>query len=138
MNIRFAKKSDMALLARQDRHIAREEMERIIPLNRILLAEEKDQFAGWLRYSLFWDNTPFLNLLYVLEDFRGRGLGRQLVQFWEQEMVRQGYRTLMTSTQANEYAQHFYFRLGYEAVGGFRLGEEPYEVIFARQMGERA
>lgn len=132
MNIRFAKKSDMVLLARQDRHIAREEMERIILLNRIYIAEEQDQLAGWLRYSLFWDNTPFLNLLYVLEDFRGRGLGRQLVWFWEQEMVRQGYRTLMTSTQANEYAQHFYFRLGYEAVGGFRLGEEPYEVIFAK------
>lgn len=40
--------------------------------------------------------------------------------YWENEMKQQGYETLMTSTRADEYAQHFYFKLGYEVVGGFR------------------
>lgn len=71
-------------------------------------------------------------MLYVIDEYRGRGFGRQIVMFWESEMKQRGYKTLMTSTQADEYAQHFYFRLGYEAVGGFRLGDDPYEVIFSK------
>lgn len=132
MDIRFAENKDIELLIQYDKHISKEEIKNSIRRNRIYIAEDNGQFVGWLRYNLFWDNTPFMNLLYVIEGYRGKGFGRQMVRFWEKEMKRQGYRTLMTSTQADEYAQHFYFRLGYEAVGGFRLGDDPYEVIFAK------
>lgn len=73
-----------------------------------------------------------MNLLYILDEYQGKGLGRQLVAFWEDDMIRQGYEILMTSTQSNEYAQHFYFKLGYQAVGGFKIGEDFYEVIFSK------
>lgn len=75
-----------------------------------------------------------MNMLYVMEEYRGSGGGRKLVEFWESEMKRQGYPKVMTSTQANEYAQHFYTRLGYEAIGGFLLGGEPYEMLFAKEI----
>lgn len=134
MNIRHAKNKDIELLIRYDRHISKQEMEKSILWNRIYIAEENGQLIGWLRYNLFWDQIPFMNMLYVLEEYRGGGAGRQLVMFWENEMNRQGYATLMTSTQADEYAQHFYFKLGYEAVGGFRLDEAPYEMIFSKNL----
>ena len=35
---------------------------------------------GWLRWNLFWDEIPFMNMLYVLEHSRGVGLGRALVE----------------------------------------------------------
>lgn len=133
MDIRFAKSNDKDMLTQYDKHVSEEEMEKIIQQDRIFIAEEGGRFVGWLRYNLFWDNTPFLNMLYILEGYRGRGLGRQIVMCWENEMKRKGYRTLMASTQADEYAQHFYFRLGYEAVGGFRLDNEPYEIIFSKK-----
>lgn len=133
MDIRLAESRESGLLVRYDRHISKEELEKSILGNHIYIAEEHGRFAGWLRYNLFWDQIPFMNMLYVLEEYRGKGAGRQLVRFWESEMKRQGYKTLMTSTRADEYAQHFYFRLGYEAVGGFRLCGDPYEVIFSKK-----
>lgn len=135
MNIRFAENKDIDLLISYDKHISKEELVHVIQQNRVYIAEDNGYFVGWLRYGLFWDNIPFMNLLYVLEEYRGRGFGRQLVMYWENEMKQQGYKTWMTSTQADEYAQHFYFKLGYEAIGGFRLGGDPYEIIFSKSVG---
>lgn len=134
MNIRLAENKDMDLLISYDKHISKEELVHVIQQNRVYIAEDNGYFAGWLRYGLFWDNIPFMNLLYVLEEYRGRGFGRQLVMYWENEMKQQGYKTWMTSTQADEYAQHFYFKLGYEAIGGFRLVDDPYEIIFSKNI----
>ena len=132
MDIRFAENKDLNLLYKNDKHISKEEIQSSIRRNRIYIAEDNGAFVGWMRYNLFWDSIPFMNMLYVMEEYRGRGYGRQIVMHWENEMKQQGYKMFMTSTQADEYAQHFYFKLGYEAVGGFRLEDDPYEVIFAK------
>ena len=41
---------------------------------------------------------------------------------------------VMTYTQADEYAQHFYTHLGYRAAGGFVLPGDPYELIFVKEL----
>ena len=132
MEIRYAGGQDLDWLARHDTHIAYIELQRAIQYRRVYLAEEEGNPIGWLRYHLFWDQIPFMNLLYLLEEARGKGFGRQLVTYWEQDMKQQGYSRLLTSTQSNEFAQHFYTRLGYQAIGGFRLEHEPYELIFEK------
>ena len=132
MNIRFAQNKDVEILARYDRHISKEEIENSILRKYVYIAEDNGWFLGWLRYNLFWDSIPFMNMLYILEGYRDMGIGRRIVAFWENEMSRHGYKIFMTSTQADESAQHFYFKIGYEAIGGFRLGSEPYEIIFAK------
>lgn len=137
MLIRYAEESDIDLLTEHDKHISKEELRNAVRLHRIYIAEENGSFVGWLRYNLFWDNTPFMNLLYILEQYREKGFGRQIVSFWESEMARQGFETIMTSTQSDEYAQHFYFKLGYDAIGGFRLPGDAYEVIFAKCLTEQ-
>lgn len=137
MKIRIAGPEDIPALREHDRHISPRELETSVRLGRVYGAEEEGEFAGWLRYNLFWDNTPFMNLIYVLDGYRGRGCGRLLVKYWEDRMKRAGYGTVMTSTQSNEYAQHFYDRLGYTAVGGFVLPGEPYELIFAKKLDQR-
>ena len=45
-----------------------------------------------------------------------------------------GHPLVMTSTQANEDAQSFYRRLGYEDVGGFLLPGEAYELILVKAL----
>lgn len=137
MNIRTAKLDDISRLAQHDRHISAQELERSVRLGRVYVAQAQDEFAGWLRYNLFWDNTPFMNLLYVLEDYRGKGFGRALAEHWEAQMKLAGYQAVMTSTQSNEYAQHFYERLGYAAVGGFLPPGEPYELILAKKLQQK-
>ena len=54
------------MLSRLDRHIRPEELEVSISLGRVLVAEENGQLAGWLRWNLFWDNTPFMNMLFFV------------------------------------------------------------------------
>lgn len=135
MEIRRADGADVGILTGCDPHISEAELKNAVRLGRVLIAEEIGAMAGWLRYNLFWDNTPFMNLLYIFESYRRHGVGRRMAEHWEKEMAEAGYKTVMTSTKSNEYAQHFYVKLGYEAVGGFRLNGDSYELIFAKKLG---
>ena len=91
-------------------------------------------FVGWLRWNLFWDEIPFMNMLYFLEEYRGKGYGTQMVKFWESEMVKLGYDKVMTSSQANEFAQHFYRKLGYQDAGSFFPFCNDLEIIFTKEL----
>lgn len=134
MEIRPAHRGDLDLILTYDRHICREEAEFSVRRSRMFIAEEKKEFCGWLRYSLFWDSVPFMNMLFVLEEARGKAFGRRLVTYWEDEMRNQAYKIVMTSTASDEYAQHFYHTLGYQAVGGFMPDGEAYEIILSKRL----
>ena len=134
MEIRPAAPKDISTLKQYDRHISEQELKISVSLGRVYVAEGQGQLVGWLRYSLFWDNTPFMNLLYILDGHRGNGCGALLVEHWETQMKQAGYETVLTSTQSDEYAQHFYNRLGYAAIGGFLPPGEPYELILAKKL----
>lgn len=132
--IRYADKEDIKIISKYDKHISIEELENSIELKRIIVMFNEDKFIGWLRFNLFWDNTPFMNMLYFLDDERGKGYGRQLVSFWEKEMKNNGYECVLTSTQSNEEAQFFYRKLGYIDSGSLLLPNEPLEIIFYKKI----
>ena len=134
MIIRLAEPGDAATISRYDRHIAPEELQNLIRLGRVSIAEDEGNFLGWLRWNLFWDNTPFLNMLYLLDGYRGMGHGRAMMTAWERQMAALGYGWVMTSTASDEYAQHFYQKLGYRAIGGFAPMGESYELIFQKEL----
>ena len=81
------------------------------------VSEEDGCPTGLLRYGLFWDSVPFCNLLFVRPDRQGRGHGRLLMEYWENEMREKGYDYVLVSTQSDEAAQHFYRKLGYRDCG---------------------
>ena len=134
MTVRIATMNDLFRIVEQDRHISPEELKILISLGRVAVAEDGESFLGWLRWNLFWDNTPFLNMLYLLEPHRGKGYGKTMMVWWEREMRARSFDTLMTSTASDEYAQHFYQKLEYTAVGGFSLPGESYELIFVKTL----
>lgn len=134
MIIRTASADDIDTLLKYDRHISAEEMKNSVVLGRVYIAEERGGFAGWLRYNMFWDNTPFMNMLFLKEEYRGRGFAKRLVCHWEERMKGMNFKTVMTSTQSDEYAQHFYTRLGYAASGGFVTDSGEYELIFIKRI----
>jgi ribosomal protein S18 acetylase RimI-like enzyme len=47
-------------------------------------------------------------------------------------MKQKGYKNVLTSTQSNEDAQHFYRKMGYIEIGGFKYYDNPYEIIFQK------
>ncbi len=91
---------------------------------------------GLLRYNLFWDNTPFCTMLFVDWSAQRKGYGRMLMEYWENDMRNQGYGMIMTSTQVDEEAQHFYRKLGYKDCGGFTVDisgfEQPMEMFLSK------
>lgn len=132
--IRYANKGDIDLISKYDEHISKDELVNIVKHNRVILMFVDDKFVGWLRYSLFWDNTPFMNMLYFLDNERGKGYGKKLVTFWETEMKKLNYKFVLTSTQSNEEAQFFYRKLNYKDNGSLLLPDEPLEIIFYKEL----
>lgn len=132
--VRTAQAVDQPFLQAHDQHISARELAAVLDRGRTLIAAEGGSDLGWLRWSMFWDEIPFMNMLFVLEHARGSGLGRALVERWEQVMLHEGHTHLLTSTLSNESAQHFYRRLGYVDCGCLFLPGEAAEVILRKEL----
>lgn len=116
--IKYVQSADREFWFSLDRHLPEREFENKILNKQGYVLLENNKAVGLLRYNLFWDNTPFCTMLFVDENYRGKGYGRKLVEFWEADMKKQGFGMLLTSTQVDENAQHFYRKLGYKDCGG--------------------
>lgn len=131
--IRYAQKNDLEQLRKLDQLLAPSELEQCIRDGRVLVLI-RQELVGCLRYNLFWDNLPFMNLLFLAEDERGKGYGTQLIRFWEEEMRRQQHRSVMISTRSDKQAQFFYRKHGYVDCGALLLPGEPLEILLSKRL----
>lgn len=134
MRIKYADQGDFDILRKHDKHIHAEELERSIAAKRVLAAFHEGAFTGWLRFNLFWDSLPFVNMLYLLEEYRGKGYGGGLLRCWEREMADAGCRQVLASTLSNERAQFFFRKNGYVDCGALLLPGEPLEIILRKDL----
>ena len=133
LTIRYVQPEDKEFWFRIDRFMPEQEFDHKVRSGRgyVLLLDNTP--IGLMRYNLFWDHIPFCNLLFLEDAYRRKGYGRQLMERWEAAMKAQGYHRVMTSTQADEGAQHFYRKLGYRDCGGFVLEtQDPMELILTK------
>ena len=102
------------------------------------LITEDEKTVGVLRYSLFWDAIPFLDLLFLTKENRRRGIGKAAMALWEDELRKLGCKTVLLSTQADEDAQHFYRKIGYTDCGCLLLSDgahkQPTELFFKKEL----
>lgn len=133
IQIRYVQNSDKEFWFALDKHLSASEFEKKIRDRQgyILLADNKP--VGLLRYNLFWDNTPFCTLLYIDENYQRKGYGKQLMNFWENEMFSLGYDWLLVSTQSDESAQHFYRKLGYIDCGCLIAPNQAAELFLCKR-----
>ena len=127
IEIRYVKQEDKDFWYSLDRHLPESEFENKFNNNQGYVLLEDGKPVGLLRYNLFWDNTPFCTLLFVDWNHQGKGYGKMLMQHWEADMKARGYGMLLTSTQVDEDAQHFYRKLGYRDCGGLNIDIPGYE-----------
>lgn len=132
--IRLATHDDLDFLTEQDRHVRAEVLSARIESAQVIVADEPSGVLGWLRWGLFWDEIPFMNMLFILEHSRNRGLGGALVDAWEALAREGGSGAVMTSTRSDESAQNFYRRRGYVDSGVLLLPGEPAEVILRKEI----
>ena len=79
-------------------------------LNYLCLYREKP--TGWLRLQLKKD-TLWIDKLYVLPEYMGRGLGKQLLSFTEQLAAIHAVDSICLYTREHSPAWHFYHNKGF-------------------------
>ena len=136
--IRYVLPEDKDFWYRLDRHLPEQEFDNKVRDKRGYVLLDEDTPIGLLRYNLFWDNTPFCTMLFVDWEHQGKGFGKMLLEHWEADMKRQGYGLVLTSTQVDEQAQHFYRKLGYKDCGGMTMDipgyEQPMELFLVKAL----
>ena len=119
-----------------DRHLPEWEFDNKVRTKRGYVLLDDDVPVGILRYNLFWDQIPFCTLIFIKQDQQGKGYGKCLMDYWERAMEAQGFGMLLTSTQSDEQAQHFYRKLGYKDCGGLVMDipgyAQPMEIFLSK------
>ena len=127
IKIRHLIKEDKEFWFQLDRHLPEQEFENKVRDEMGYVILENDNPVGLLRYNLFWDSIPFCTMLYVDEQYQLKGHGKRLMNFWEKDMRELGHGMIMTSTQVDENAQHFYRKIGFQDAGGLLINVSGYE-----------
>lgn len=131
---RIASNADLPFLCEVDRHVSHQVQADLVSHGRVMVAEVDGVAVGCLRWGMFWDEVPFMNLLWVVPERRGQGVGTTLIEAWEKSQVAAGHTMVLTSTVSAERAQHLYRRLGYVDSGALFLPDEPTEIILRKPL----
>ena len=138
ITVRYVSDADKDFWYSLDQHLLEKEFDKKVRDRQGYVLFDDDIPKALLRYNLFLDNTPFCTMLFVEWSEQKRGYGRRLMEYWEKDMKEQGYGMIMTSTQVDEEAQHFYRKLGYKDCGGFTVDipgyEQPMEMIMSKPL----
>ncbi len=136
--IQYVEMCDKEFWYSLDKHLPESEFENKVRTKQGYVILEDDKPVGLLRYNLFWDNTPFCTMLFIDWNNQKKGYGKQLLAYWEKDMKSQGYDFVLTSTQVDENAQHFYRKLGYKDCGGLIIDipkhEQPMEMFLIKAL----
>ena len=107
MEIRLAVAKDKKQILKYDSHIHHNKVGECIYNGLVDVLCDGEKIVGVLRYNLFWQTIPFLDLLYIDEAYRAQGWGSRMMADWEETMKRMGYPYVMLSTQEDETAKFF-------------------------------
>jgi putative acetyltransferase len=95
------------------------------PSGRLLLAIEDDQPAGCVGLRDLGEGSCEMKRLYIVEEFRGRGVGRRLVERLIDEARQAGYARLrLDTTPEMTMAQALYRSMGFVPIP--RYYDDPY------------
>ena len=134
MEIRLADSRDKQGVIKYDCHIPQDKLDECIRNQRVYVLCDEKKIVGILRYSLFWQTIPFLDLMYIDEAYRGQGYGSQIMGCWESAMTALRYPYVMLSTQEDESAKFFYEKLGYRRIGAFLPPDQDADEVMYLKM----
>lgn len=126
MKIEYAQPQDEAFWRSIDTHVDGAGFRSRVQAKTGYVMWESGVPVGLMWYCALWDNLPYLNLIFVLQEHRHKGYAAQAMAQWEAEMKGRGYKMLLLSTQVDESAQAFYRKLGYVDCGGLVFEGTPF------------
>lgn len=136
MIIREGRPQDLSRLSEHD-DVSGDWIRRCIQFREYLVAEQDDMLVGFLRFSRFWGNIPYMDMIRVLPSRRHSGVGTALFRAWESAMIEEGAQQLMTSSEwAEAEPQAWHRRNGFRAAGSidFRAIQPSPEIFFLKDI----
>lgn len=127
MEIKVVTDNDKEFVMSIDKHVNDISFKNRVYTKSGYIMWEGNQRIGLIMHCVLWDNLPFMNLIFVQDEYRGKGYAKQAITSWENEMKNQGYKMTLTSTQVDEKAQHLYRKLGYIDCGGLVFNNTPFD-----------
>ena len=112
--IRYARPEDIDILVQNDTHVDKAEMLNLINLDRVYIMEDDGRFIGWLRYNLFWDHIPFMNMICLNDSERGKGYASRLIRA---VCAAEAARHNSVQLFCDPSLEPFYSKLGFAVIG---------------------
>jgi len=91
----------------------------------VMVAEIGGVIAGWSALNRYSDRLAYARTselsMYIREDYRGRGIGRRLLEVMLREGKQAGLHTVLSRIEeSNEASLHLHRAYGFETVGTMR------------------
>jgi len=117
VTVRLADYSDLDFVS-QEGYLPKEEVLRKIKRRECFVLGVDGNLAGYLRLEYLWSLVPFIALIIIEEQYRGKGYSRELLGFVEIFLKNESYEVLYSSSQADELEPQAWHRhVGFEECG---------------------
>lgn len=114
--ITVATLDDMADILHLDVQLPDKALASAIQEQQVYVLKTSWSLVGVCYFGIF-QQEPFLNTLFVDQDYRKQGYDKELLAFWEATMKEQGYGSVLVATSGNETTKYLFEKLGYQYVG---------------------
>jgi len=115
--VRLAVTGDLDFI-KQKSGLPRERLLQKIQRDEILILSVNDEPVGHLWFAFLWSEIPFIDLIYIKQDYQKRGLSRVLLGFLEAYLQKSGYDVLYSSSQMDEpEPQAWHRHVGFKECG---------------------
>ena len=100
----------------------------------IVVTDDKKPIA-FLWFCYMFGHKPFINFIRVLPKYQSQGVGRQMFDFFENEMKKLGKDMIFSSSkESNDGSRAFHKKLGFQECGVWSLKNEWTEVFFLKKI----
>lgn len=123
LNIKVAGQIDIKGCSRVDKQMGfatkSSVFEDAVKNKRLIIAKVESRIVGYLRYGYLWEHRlPYVQVIRVIKTFRGKGVGKELLQTAGTYFKKLGFPYILSSTdQDNLISLLFHKRLGFEKIG---------------------
>ncbi len=140
--IRFAKTNDFSKIRKFDPHsqyLDPKKIKRKVQDKEIILVWDGKKIVGILKFSYFWQTRPYIDLIFIDEKYRGKGISVLLLKFLERFLVKEKYAYLFSSSeQKGKKAQNWHKYMGFKEMGKLTKINLPHdktaEIFFSKKI----
>jgi ribosomal protein S18 acetylase RimI-like enzyme len=100
---------------------------------------DNNEFIGfyWLISQGAFHSFPYLHIIAVKEEYRGRGLGKEILQYIEAQVFAEHSKLFLVVADFNPRAKKLYEKLGYKEIGAipdlYKVGISEHMMMKVKQ-----